>query len=183
MRSRRLQRLDHERMVGIDADVAGDLHRLAHDRLGVGLDIDQRARRGERIIAARADRHHRAMLARLGLQHVAGARDQQRDLLVGDQQHGLEPAQIAVGAPVLGEFDAGAQQLRRILLQLGLQPLEQGEGVGGGAGEARDHRALGEAAHLAGIALHDGLAERDLAVAADHDLARPCAPSGWWWRA
>ena len=61
-------------------------------------------------------------------------------LLVGDRHHRLEPAQIAVGAPVLGELDAGAGQLPGILLELGFEPLEQGEGVGGGAGKAGDHR-------------------------------------------
>ena len=91
--------------------------------------------------------------------------------LVGDQHHRLEPAQIAVGAPVLGELDAGARQLVGILLELGFEPLQQGEGVGGGAGEAGNHVALAEAAHLLGVALHDGLAEADLAVAGDHDLA------------
>ena len=56
-----------------------------------------------------------------------------------------------------------------ILLELGLQPLEQREGVGGRAGEAADDVALAEPAHLAGVALDDGLAEADLAVAADDD--------------
>ena len=56
-------------------------------------------------------------------------------------------------------------------LQLGLQPFQQGEGVGGGAREAGEHRAAGaDAAHLAGVALHHGLAERDLAVAGHRDL-------------
>ena len=93
------------------------------------------------------------------------------DVPVGDEHHRLEPAQIAVGAPVLGELDAGAGELAGILLELGLEPLEQREGVGGRAGEAADDAALGEAAHLPGVALHDGLAEAHLAVAADHDPA------------
>ena len=49
------------------------------------------------------------------------------------------------------------------------QPLEQGEGVGRGAGKAADHVAAAEPAHLLGIGLDDGLADRDLAVAADRD--------------
>ncbi len=93
-------------------------------------------------------------------------------LLVGDQHHRFEVAQVAVGAPVLGELDAGAGELLGILLELGFEALQQGEGVGGGAGEAGDHAAVGaDAADLAGIALHDGLAEADLAVAGDDDLA------------
>ncbi len=72
-------------------------------------------------------------------------------VLVGDQHHRLEPAQIAVGAPVLGELDAGPRQLAGILLELALEPLEQREGVGGGAGKAGDDAALAERAHLLGI--------------------------------
>ena len=94
--------------------------------------------------------------------------EEQADLLVGDEHHRLEAAQVAVGAPVLGELDAGAGELAGILLELGLEPLEQREGVGRRAGEAADHLALGEAAHLLGVALHDGLAEAHLTVAADH---------------
>jgi hypothetical protein len=107
--------------------------------------------------------HHAA----LGLEHVAGAGEHQRHVLVGDDHHRLEPAQIAVGAPVLGELDRGAHQLAGILLELGLEPLEQREGVGGRAGEPADHVALGEPAHLAGVGLDDGLPDRDLPVAAD----------------
>ena len=93
-------------------------------------------------------------------------------LRVGHRHHRLEPAQIAVGAPVLGQLDAGALELVGIPLQLGFQPLEQGEGVGGGAGEAGQDRAAGaDAAHLAGVALDDGLAQRHLAVAGHGDLA------------
>ena len=151
----------------------------AHDRLGVERAVEQRAGGGERVVAAGADAHD----AGLGLEHVAGAGEHQRDLRVGDDHHGLEPAQIAVGAPVLGELDRGAGELAGILLELGFQPLEQREGVGGGAGEAADHVALAEAAHLLGVGLDDGLADRDLAVAADHDACRPCGRSGWWCRA
>jgi hypothetical protein len=110
------------------------------------------------------------------LDHVAGAGEEKAHLLVGDEHHGLEPAQVPVGAPVLGQLDAGPRELARILLELGFQALEQGEGVGGRAGKAADHRALGEPAHLLGVALDDRLAERDLPVAADHDVACLCGP-------
>ena len=56
-------------------------------------------------------------------------------------------------------------------LELGLQPLEQGEGIGRRAGEAADDLAVAQAADLLGVALDDGLAHRDLAVARHHDLA------------
>src|SRR5690606_23068032 len=64
-------------------------------------------------------------------------------------------------------FDTGARELPRILFELGLQPLEQREGIGGRAGEAADHIAFAEFADLPGIGLDHGLADRNLAVAAD----------------
>ncbi len=57
-----------------------------------------------------------------------------------------------------------------VLFQLGLEALEQGEGVGGGAGKTGQHLLAVELAHLARRAFDDDVAERDLAVAADGDL-------------
>ena len=51
------------------------------------------------------------------------------------------------------------------------QPLEQREGVGGRAGEAGDDAALAERPDLLGVVLDDRLADRDLPVAGDDDLA------------
>ena len=67
--------------------------------------------------------------------------------------------------------DTKAGELALMLLQLLLQPLEQGEGVGGGAGEACDHRAVAEPAHLARIVLDNGLAKGHLSVAGNYHLA------------
>src|SRR5262249_7728916 len=74
---------------------------------------------------------------------------------------------IAVGAPVLGKLDRRPGQLTRILLELRFKALEQGECVGGGAREPANDVALAEPPHLLGVGLHDGLANPDLAVAAD----------------
>ena len=49
----------------------------------------------------------------------------------------------------LVELDRGAQQMALVLLELGLEALEQREGVGGGAGEAGQHAVVVELAHLA----------------------------------
>src|SRR3546814_8988527 len=56
-------------------------------------------------------------------------------------------------------------------LQLGLQPLEHGEGVGRGPGKAADHRSVAQPAHLAGIGLYHRLPQRDLSVARHHHLS------------
>jgi hypothetical protein len=106
----------------------------------------------------------------LGLEHVAVAGDDQRGLAVGHGQHGLQPAQHAVGAPVLGQLDRRAHQVALVLLQLALEALEQGEGVRGGAGEAGQHLVVVELADLAGGCLDDDVAQGDLAVAADRHL-------------
>ena len=59
-----------------------------------------------------------------------------------------------------------------MLLELLLEPLEQREGIGGGAGEPGDDLAvLAEAADLPGVGLHHRVAHRDLAVAGDDGLA------------
>ena len=84
------------------------------------------------------------------------------------QQQRLEPPQRAVGAPVLGELDRGAREVA-VLLELALEALEQREGIRRAAGKAREHLVVVQPAHLAGIALHDGVADRDLAVAAHGD--------------
>src|SRR5262249_53155729 len=62
-------------------------------------------------------------------------------------------------------------ELGRILLKLALQPLKQRKGVGRGSGEATDHVALADRAHLAGVGLDYGGAKAHLAVAGDDDAA------------
>ena len=97
-------------------------------------------------------------------------------LLVGDDEQRLEPAQHAVAAPVLGQLDGGARHVAGIALELLLELLEQRHRVGGGAGEPGDDLAAADHAHLLRVRLHHGVADRDLPVAADGDLA--VAPNG-----
>src|ERR1041385_4039117 len=59
------------------------------------------------------------------LDHVAGSRQDERAVGVGDHQHRLESAQRTIGAPLLGELDRGAAQRTALLAQLGVEPLEQ----------------------------------------------------------
>ena len=134
---RLFNRLHRQPVVGEHAHLGGDRHGAAGELFGVGFIVGQRLRRGERIIAARADRGDPA----LGLEHVAVAGQDQHRLGIGDDHHRLEVAEVFVGPPVLGQLDRGAQQLAAMRFQFLLEPLEQGEGVGGGAGEAADHLA------------------------------------------
>ncbi len=165
--TRASERLDGVVHVRVDAQLARDGKRLAHDLLGGQLGVVQQCLGGRmRVGTAGADGHD----ALLRLQHVAVAGDDERGAGIGHGQHGLQAAQHAVGAPVLGELDGGARQVALVLFQLGFEALEEGEGVGRGAREAREHLAVVQLAHLARRALHDDVAERDLPVAADGDL-------------
>ena len=101
------------------------------------------------------------------LDHVAGAADQQQVVAVDRDHHRFQAAQSAVHAPVLGQLGGGARHAALEILQLRLEALQQGKGVGGGAGEADQHLAVVQPANLVGVALHDDCAERHLAVAAD----------------
>ena len=80
--------------------------------------------------------------AAVGLYDVARAGEEQDLLAIGHQQQRLEPAQHAIGAPVLGQLDRGAAQAAVELLQLGFELVEQGQGVGRGAGESRQHAII-----------------------------------------
>ncbi|MCY1462000.1 hypothetical protein D9M71_797230 [compost metagenome] len=58
-----------------------------------------------------------------------------------------------------------------VFFQLAFKTFEQGEGVGGGTGEAGDDLTVVQAADFLGVAFHHGVAERNLAVAAHDDFA------------
>ena len=57
---------------------------------------------------------------------VVVAGDDEGFVLVGDGQQGLEAAQGAIGAPVLGQRHGGALQVALMGLQFGFEALEQG---------------------------------------------------------
>ena len=99
--------------------------------------------------------------------------------MVSNDQHRFETTQRPVGTPVLGQLDRTAGQVAGELVERGLKAFEQGEGIGGAAGEAGQHPVLVQAPHLDGVALHDGLSGAHLAVAAKRDLiATPDAEDG-----
>ena len=71
---------------------------------------------------------------------------------------------------VIGGF-AGATADAFTLFELGFEPLEKRERIRGRAGKTADYVAFPEPPHFLGVGLDDRLADRDLAVAADHDFA------------
>ena len=74
--------------------------------------------------------------------------------------------------PIIDKIAAQiARELAAMLFELRFQPVEEGQGIGGGAGKSGDHRPIAESPHLPGIRFDDGLAQGDLPVAGDHDRA------------
>ena len=112
----------------------------------------------------------------VGRDHVPGPGEEERGLAVGHHEEGLEPPQAPVGAPLLGELDRGALEVAAVLLEPGLEPVDEGHRVGGGAGEAGQHLPVVQALDLLRAVLHHRLAEGDLAVPGEGD--RPSLADG-----
>ena len=108
--------LDREVAVGVDADVGGDVRAPSRrsSRASSSVFVEQRARRGQRVRAAGADGDQRRARAR---SRRRCRRSRTRLFVSATQQQRLEPAQEAVGAPVLGELDRGAREVA-VLLEL-----------------------------------------------------------------
>ena len=148
----------------------GDRHRVLRDLARRQRGVPrQRLGRGLRERAAGAD----ADDALVRLDQIAGARQQEHRFLVEHDQHRFEPAQRAIGAPVLGELDRRALEVAAILLELGFEPREQRERIGRRSGKAREDVVVVKAADLARALLDDGVAERDLPVAGQHRAIVP----------
>ena len=155
----------HDIGVRVDADVGRDRHRLLCDRARVERAVARERPGGcHRERAAGPDAHDPVV----GLDEVAGAGEQEQLLAVHHDEHRLEPAQGAIGAPVLRELDGRALELSAVLFELRFEPGEEREGIGGRTGEPGDNSVVIELPDLARVVLHHGLAERDLAIAGHH---------------
>ena len=145
-----LQLLDGNPVIGIDAHSAGNLHcffgndagaelGMVGEGLGGGL--------GERASGANGGD------AGVGLDHISLAAEEEGGFFVGDDEQGFEVAEEFVGTPVFGELDGGASQVAVVLLEFGLEAAEEGEGVGGRAGESGEDFVLVQAADFLGAVL------------------------------
>ena len=103
---------------------------------------DEGARRGGGVRAARADGEDPLV----GRDDVARPREEERLLPVGDDEERLEGPERLLGPPVGRELDRGPLELAAELLELPLEPGEEGERVGRRPGEAGEDGAAGEAA-------------------------------------
>ena len=136
--------------VRVDADLGGDRHRLLGDRARSSVVCCASA---FAAASAYAPPDPIPMMPSSGSIRSPVPESRNVDLIVHDDQHRLEPAQHAVGAPVLGQLDRRALEVAAILLQLRLEPREQRERVGRRAGEAGQDLVVVEPADLAGACL------------------------------
>ena len=157
-------------MIGIDTDIGRDTQRFFNDGAGVHLRLGHK-RPGRRfgIGSAGTDSHN----ALFGFNDVSGAGQDERRRCVGYCQQGLESTQHTIGAPILGELHSRSREVALMLLQFGLEPLEQGKRIGGSAGKARDHLIVIKPPDFAGVAFHAGIAQCHLTVSTNDDAIIP----------
>ena len=79
-------------------------------------------------------------------------------------------AERAVLAPFLGQLHGGFLQIARVFLEFAFKALEQRNGVGSRAREARDDLIVVQAPGLARRVLHDMIAHGHLAIGDEHDF-------------
>ena len=128
-------------MVCIDAQVGGDGHGCLDNLARVLLPGHNKSpgRRGG-IATSRTDADYRVVR----INHIAGAGQEIAVFDIHERQHGVEFAQIFVGAPLLGQLYGRALQVVVVLLQFGLKFFKQRQGVGHGPGKATQDFSLCE---------------------------------------
>ena len=97
---------------------------------------------------------------------VAGTGEEEQMVAVHHHQHRLEPAQHPVGSPFLGQFGRSLRHRSLVIAELGLEAFKQAEGVRGSARESGEHLAVEQFPNLLRVVLHDDVAKRNLAIAA-----------------
>ena len=142
------QLLHRHLVVRVDADPGGDAHAPRRDGLGVEVGVARRARAPRP--ARTCPPEPIPISPSSGSMHLARPRHDERRVGVGDGQERLQPAQDPVAPPLLGQLDRRPRAgCRRCCSRRRLEPLEEREGVGGGAGEAGEDAVVVDAANLA----------------------------------
>jgi hypothetical protein len=80
-----------------------------------------------------------------------------------------KPPQHSIGSPVFGELRRRLGHIRRMILELGLEPLQEGKSIRSRPRKSDHHPAVGQAANFVGIGLHDRIAEAYLPIAAERN--------------
>ena len=172
-----LQLFDREGPVGVDADLAGDRHRLlgdlagARDRCGAPAPAPRPARTDRRIPRPRCRRRARS-----------GRRCPTAGRWTTCRRRSASP-RAAAGcgrcASPCASSTADAFEVAAVLFQLGFEAREQREGVGGRPGEPRQDRVVVEAPDLPRALLHARCCRRSPGRRRPARSGRRGAPPGW----
>src|SRR5258708_38801064 len=151
--------------IGENANLAGDAHGLHRQILRCEFRVlQQRARRGQSIRAARSDSHQSVVW----LNHIASPGKNERALGIGYDQQRFQMAKRAVLAPLLGQLNRGFLQIARKLLQLPLEALKKGDRVGRRARETGHDFVVVKTPRLPRRMLHHVITHGHLAIGDQH---------------
>ena len=156
--------------VGVDADLAGDRHRLLGDGAGVELGVARPAPSPPPARTARPIRSPRCPSSGSMRSPLPDSRNVA--FLSSTTSIASRRRRMRSLRQSLASSTADALEIAAILLELRLEAREQRERIGGRAGEAGQDAIVVEPADLPGALLDDGLPEGHLAVAGQH---RPVA--------
>ena len=112
-----------------------------------------------------------------------GAAQEQAVPFVGGDEHRLQATEEAIGPPELGQLGGGPEEVLGMVAELGLEPLQQREAVGGAAGEADQDLPVEELADLDGVGLHDRRSRASPGRPPRRRPGRFDGPRGSWSRA
>ena len=179
MYSVRGQRFDSKVVVGIDADFARDRQRFAADGFRIHLGVAQQtpgSGLGERTAGTDRDQ------IVFGLDDIAIAGNDQRSAswLATASRASRRLSKRSVRQS-LASSTAARVKWPECISKLGFKKRSNSvKSIGcPPPGKTGDDLVLVQSSHLAGVGLHDRIAQRDLAVAGDHDLV--AAPDRKQW--
>jgi hypothetical protein len=107
---------------------------------------------------------------------VARTGEEEQVVTVHHHQHRFEPAQHPVGAPFLGQLGRGLRHRSLVVAKPGFEALKQAKCIRGSTREPGEHLAVKQFPNLLRIVLHDDVAKRNLAIAAQSGSGR--SPDG-----
>src|ERR1700679_4152156 len=161
------QLLNRYAVVGIDADITGNLHGLLRDFECRKLRFfEECACRSRGVAAAGSDGRN----GLVWVDNVSRSGEDERLAFIGYKEQRFKIAQHLVGAPILRQLDGRAVKLAGKLLQLGLKTRKEIEGVRSGSGKPGKYLVLIEAANLPRGVFQHVIAERNLPIGGHDDL-------------
>src|SRR5690625_4736090 len=160
------QLFNSEVTIRVNTDITGDIERFLDNIAGRQVRIFYQCDRSSLGIGSAGADSQQSLLR---LNDIAITGNHENGVLVSDDQQRFEAPQHTVTAPIFGHFDRCSREIATVSLQLALEALEEGKCISCAASKAGDDLIIEQSAHLASVAFHDGLAQRDLTITANGD--------------